>query len=131
MHSKTSRMVGFACGLAMVVLAVAACDGGGSSTSSSGVARSKYLDQLTTAERTALCTWAVEAEGGPHAYSCDSGVSGSINDAAQCTSDLGMDTTHCQVALVEDCINSTHGDACQVSVTAACREYMSCFLSRD
>ena len=111
-------------------LCPAGCDGGGISATptSSGVSRSEYLDQLTTEEMRALCTWSNEVEGGPGEKACGDAGSMSVPTVDECVSGGTANPVHCQVALVEDCGNSLHGDACRVLVTSACKTYIDCVL---
>ncbi len=73
------RMALLASALAIAALGLVGCDssGGRASPTSSGVSRSKYLDQLTTDEIQALCSWAIAVEGGPGDHAC--GDAGSIH----------------------------------------------------
>jgi hypothetical protein len=106
------------------------CDGGGGPSSNSRLSRTAYVDQLTPAEQRALCTWAIAAEGGAREYACEVG-SGSVYSVDKCAASLADNPPHCQVAVVEDCVNSVHGDPCQLLVTPACKTYVLCVQGRD
>jgi len=127
-HSR--GILGLDLGLILATLTFVACDGNEHGSSSSGVDRSKYFDQLTAEEVKAICTWDINVMGGPRSFSCD-GSTGRIGTLDECTATPHSQTTHCQVGLWEDCINSVQGDPCQLYGTAACKVFVSCEYSRD
>jgi hypothetical protein len=133
MNRSWLRTVALAWGLTVLSLGATGCeDSGTGATSGSGVGRDKTLGQLTDEEIRALCTWAIDAQGGPGERAC--GLEGgtiSVNTVDQCVTGLTGNTSPCQVALVEDCMESLHGDACQTFASSACKIYLACVLGRD
>jgi hypothetical protein len=129
LHSSL-RIALLACGLAVAALGPVGCDGGGNGAlpTSSGVSRSKYFDQLSADEIRALCIWSSDVEGGPGDHTCGDAGSMHTPTVDECVAGSSTAPPHCQVALVEDCGNSLHGDACQVFVTPACKTYVECVL---
>jgi hypothetical protein len=115
--------------LAFTSLLCVGCDSGGT-PSKSGVDRAKYLDQLTASERRTLCTWAITAQGGPHDYVCGDSGTGNVYSVEECVASPPTSNTHCRVALVEDCIDSLHGDTCQLFVTPECKAYVTCLMAK-
>jgi hypothetical protein len=115
--------------LALAGLLCVGCDGGGT-PSRSGVDREKYLDQLSASERRTLCTWAITAQGGPHDHVCGDGGTWNVYSVEECVASPATPSTHCRVALVEDCIDSLHGDPCNILVTTECKTYVACVLPK-
>jgi hypothetical protein len=110
-------------------LAMGGCDDSDGSGSKSGISSSKYLDELSTGEIQQLCSWmASVVEPGEH--KCSGGKTMNINTASECVSkSQNSPPPHCLVSLVEDCFNSVHGDACQITFTTACWKYILCGTS--
>jgi hypothetical protein len=128
MPTSSLRIALLACGLAVAAVGPAGCHGG-ANKGSSGVDRSKYLDQLTPDEIRQLCTFAIDYEGGPGNYQCGNGVTFRVYTLDECTSG-SLGSCHCQVALVEDCVNSLDGDVCRFSGSSACKTYVDCVTAR-
>jgi len=124
------RMAFLACGLVFATLGPTGCDSGGkgASPTSSGVSRDKYLDQLTTDEIRELCAFVIAGEGGTGDRSCDGG-SFHVYTLDECTAG-SLGSYHCQVALVEDCVNSLHADVCQFFGSSACSTYLQCVMAQ-
>ena len=127
MLSSSLRIALVACGLAVAMSLPAGCDSGssGTSTSGSGVDRSKYLDQLTADEIRELCSFLIASEGGSGDRTCGDAGAFHVYTLDQCASG-SLGSFHCQVALVEDCLTSLQGDVCRVFGSSACKTYVEC-----
>jgi hypothetical protein len=124
-----SRALGLLIVLSLATSLLVGCDGGGT-PSRSGVDRGKYLDQLTESERRTLCTWGITAQGGPSERVCGDAGTWTVYSIEECVASPATSSTHCQVALVEDCIDSLHGDTCNWLVTTECKTYVACVLQK-
>jgi hypothetical protein len=131
MPISSLRIALLALGLALATLAPAGCDSGGIKAlpPSSGIDRSKYLDQLTPDEIRELCTFVITSEGGSGNRSCGDAGSFHVYTLDECTSGT-LVSYHCQVALVEDCLSSLEGDVCSFFGSSACKVYVECVTAR-
>jgi hypothetical protein len=101
--------------------------GTGGTGGSGGVPRTKYLDELTTAEKLWLCEWAVAEQGGPGEQTCADGTTVTVTTVEECaTGDFSP--FHCLVGLAVDCIESLNGNACGITTTPACEAYIDCVI---
>lgn len=113
-----------------VVAILAACGGGVSD--SSGVDSSKPITDLSDSERTTVCEWAIEVQGGAgHQTSCGDGVTVTTTTQAKCEMDSSQLPPACSsvtVAELETCVNAIGDDTCGefFSPGSACSEYFSC-----
>lgn len=129
MNRNSPRISTFARGLTLLAsLSVGCGDGaGGPTPTSSGVSRGKTLAALTSSEIRALCSWVVAVQGGPGERACGfEGGTLSVNTVDACVTGLTGNSLRCQVAVVEDCMNSLEGDACKLFATSACKVYFDC-----
>lgn len=128
-----ARLAFLRLGASLLLLATLPCTGLGCSDEDenegdpgpSGVARGKYLDELTAAERRSLCEWATPALGGPGESECG-GLTIRTPTVAECVEDENQ--VHCTVAQTEDCVRSTGGDRCRSLSSEACLAYLACAL---
>jgi hypothetical protein len=81
-----------------------------------------YLDQLTSDQATALCTWMVDVQGGPHTITCTDGTQITIDPVADC---LQNPWPHCQVGSLRACIEAQVVDQCGAA-PAACTAFYQC-----
>lgn len=111
--------------VAPLVLGLAACGGGGSD--SSGVDPQKQIPALSADERTQLCTWAVDAQGGAgHVSDCGDGFQVTTQTVGECTASFATATCTSTVAEIEACMNAIDGDGCAVLTEALCEPLVAC-----
>lgn len=107
-------------------LAAGGCDDGDSSPPpTSGVDRSKYLDELSPQEARQYCSW-FEGNCPTGEYKCPNGATIGCLSASECAEDIQSRPSQCLVSAVEDCVAGTKGDPCQVHLIEACEAYMNC-----
>jgi hypothetical protein len=124
-----SRALGLLSLLSLATSLLVGCDSGGT-PGRSGVNRDKYIDQLTESEQRTLCTWAITAQGGPGEHICGDAGTWTVYSVEECVASPATSSTHCQVAMVEDCIDSLHGNTCNLFVTTECKTYLACVLPK-
>jgi hypothetical protein len=109
-----------------LALVLAACGGGADFPPESGVDPSLTVADLPTTDLDTLCTWSIDAVGGPdHVSNCGDFMF--TNDTyAECVADLETWTCTATVADYEACINATGGDACKVLTESACLVFFEC-----
>jgi hypothetical protein len=98
-------------------------DGGGGDNS--GVDRNKFIDELTETEVRAVCEWSIAKQGGPGVKQCNEGMI-TVNTVEECIADYSAGAIHCQISLVEDCMTSLNGDACQFFNSLQCAAFFQC-----
>ena len=111
----------------VLFVALAAC--GGSDSSSSGVDMSKKLTELSASERTQLCEYMVEAEGGVGASKmCGDGITVTVKSAADCTTGLSAFSTSCTATVdnAESCAEAAGDDLCALISSSSCSFLLQC-----
>jgi hypothetical protein len=110
-----------------VVGALVACSDSGSS-SGSGVEPTKKLIELSATERTQLCEYMVEAEGGMHSKTCGDGITISVKSAADCATGLSTFKSTCTATVdnAEACAEAAGDDLCNLISSPTCSFLFQC-----
>lgn len=97
------------------------------SDSKSGVDSSKYVDELTADDVAKLCDWYTSELGGARQVMCGAELTVTVNSTDECKSeDFGMGAPHCQVSVLEACVEALGGDPCKLFSAEACGTYLEC-----
>ena len=108
-------------------VALAACGGGDSG--SSGVDGSKKLIELSADERTQLCEFMVDAEGGAgNSKMCGDGITVTVKSAADCVAGFGQFKATCAATgdNAESCANAVGDDVCNLISSSSCSFLIQC-----
>lgn len=105
--------------------------GGDDSGGSSGVDSTKQVKDLTPAERTSECQWAIALEGGPGKQTmCPDNVTVTVYTQAQCEASLATlamsATCTLTVAQAEACTEASATDPCTAFSSQACAAVLAC-----
>lgn len=106
-------------------LMVVACGG----SSGSGVSGTKKLVELTASEQDKLCSFEVEAEGGPRTVDCGGGTMVTIHDKGTCLADFSQISPSCTATVkqAEQCFDAIGMDPCNFG-GGTCTAVLQCFL---
>jgi hypothetical protein len=92
----------------------------------SGVDGNKRPGELTAAERTQFCTWAIEQTGGENAEeTCSADVTASNGTVAECTADIGQIACNITVGQIETCFAACNSP-CDIFTAPECATFRSC-----
>lgn len=135
---KLGFIVAFALGI------VAGCGergGGGDGTGimpppmgGSGVSPSAQITTLSEADRRAVCTYVINAQGGPRTHDCGDGVTFEVPTVEECVVEAAMFPTECMLTVgeLEGCAEAVGPDPCtgirSPAAEAECGPIIDCAL---
>ena len=98
----------------------------------SGVPAASQLATLSEADRTSLCEYIVEVQGGPGAHECGDGVTVEVPTVAECVMESSMFPAECGITVgqAEDCAEAIGTNQCMPPPAAmeACGPIIDCAL---
>jgi hypothetical protein len=125
------RAISVTLALGLAVAVPVAC--AGDDHTHSGVELTKPITDLTVAEVTTFCTWAIDVQGGEgHVTTCGDGVMVVTPTQAECEAEHNGVPAACSTVTVEEmeaCVLSIGTDPCAFGGTA-CAEFYECSLTQ-
>jgi hypothetical protein len=116
--------------LPLALFATLAACSGGDGADSSGLSSSSQIGSLSTEERTTLCEWSVDIQGGEgNVTECPDNVTVTVSTVADCVADSSAyDECDLTVGDVEECSRANADDPCGALGSPACAPLVECLF---